>query len=131
MTVTALRFKSQPGQPFVGGLSQSPRSTVVLFAFRVQCPRCEIVCGGVLAASPICGALMATSCASPRSVTAYVTNFGRSNSVTPIAVATNTPGSPIPVGSSRSGSRSRQGRGRDRRSRVNRPSYCGATTHNA
>jgi YVTN family beta-propeller protein len=44
----------------------------------------------------------ATASAAPNPVTAYVINRG-SSTVTPITVATNTPGTPIPVGNTPEG----------------------------
>lgn len=76
------------------------------------CPRAQTVASLVVAVLVFVVAVvvelaalalvLATASATANAVIAYVTNFN-SNSVTPIAVATNTPGTPIPVGSQPSG----------------------------
>jgi hypothetical protein len=63
----------------------------------------------------------ATASAAPNPVTVSVANAG-SNSVTPITVATNTPGTPIPVGSGPVGIRSHEHRGQ------HRPRHSSAST---
>ncbi len=59
------------------GFVAIPGSTVVLFAFRVQCPRCEIRVRRCARGEPDLRCAHGDILRVPRSVTAYVTNFGR------------------------------------------------------